>query len=57
MVELGRAALSLSSSDIQMVTLPVKNSTENGRAYVVPIEPDATAVINAFITGDTLPEG
>jgi LCP family protein required for cell wall assembly len=57
MVELGRAALSLSSSDIQMVTLPVKNSTESGRAYVVPIEPDATTVINAFITGDTLPEG
>jgi len=56
MVELGRAALSLSSSDIQTVTLPVKNSTEDGRAYVVPIEPDATTIINAFIAGAAFPD-
>ncbi len=57
MVELGRAALSLSSGEIQTVTLPVKSQTEDGRAYVVPIEPDATAVIDAFIAGNPFPEG
>ena len=56
MVELGRAALSLSSGDIQTLTLPVKNHTEDGRAYVIPIEPSATAVLNAFIAGEAFPE-
>jgi len=56
MVELGRAMLRLSSADIQTMTLPVKNSKENGRAYVVPIEPDATAVIDAFIAGKPFPK-
>jgi LCP family protein required for cell wall assembly len=56
MVELGRAALSLDSGEIQTMTLPVKNHSEDGRAYVVPIEPSATAVIDAFIAGDPFPE-
>lgn len=56
MVELGRAALSLSSADIQTLTLPVKSHTEDGRAYVIPIEPSATAVIDAFIAGEAFPE-
>jgi LCP family protein required for cell wall assembly len=55
MVDLGRSALKLSSKDIATITLPVKNQTEDGRAYVVPIEPDATNVINAFIAGDPFP--
>ena len=57
MVDLGRSALSLSSSDIQTVTLPVKNHREDGRDYVVPIEPEAAGVIAAFIAGEALPEG
>lgn len=56
MVDLGRAALSLSSSDIQTVTLPVKNHREDGRDYVIPIEPEAAAVIAAFIAAEPLPE-
>ena len=56
MIELGRAALSLSSSDIQTMTLPVQNSTEDGRAYVVPIEPEATNIIEAFLLGNPFPE-
>ncbi|MCP3996659.1 MAG: LCP family protein [bacterium] len=56
MVDLGRAALSLSSSDIQTVTLPVKNHREDGRDYVIPIEPEAAAVIAAFIAGAPFPE-
>jgi len=55
MVDLGRSALSLSSGDIETKTLPVKNHTEDGRAYVVPIEPGATAVIDAFIAGEPFP--
>ena len=55
MIDLGRAALDLSSTEIATRTLPVKNQTEDGRAYVVPIEPDATNVLNAFIAGEPFP--
>ena len=55
MTDLGRAALGLSSADIDRVTLPVKNHKGNdGRAYVIPTE-DADAVIAAFIIGDPYP--
>lgn len=56
MVDLGRTALGLSSSEIETRTLPVKNQTEDGRAYVVPIEPDATAVVDAFLAGEPFPD-
>lgn len=55
MVELGRAALSLSMSEIETMTLPVANATEGGRAYVIPVEPEATNVISAFIAGLPFP--
>jgi len=55
MVDLGRAGLNLSSSAIETRTLPVRNANEGGVAYVVPIEPDATAVIDAFIAGVAFP--
>lgn len=55
MVDLGRAALSLSSGEIETRTLPVKNSLEGGVAYVVPIEPDAADVIAAFIADQAFP--
>jgi LCP family protein required for cell wall assembly len=55
MTDLGRAALGLSSGDIDRITLPVKNHKGNdGRAYVIPTE-DAPAVIAAFIAGDPYP--
>lgn len=55
-IELGRAGLSLSSADIQTMTLPVTGSTEGGIAYVVRVEPDATTVLGAFIIGSPFPE-
>lgn len=54
MVELGRAVLSLDSKDIEAATLPVK-IVEEERSYVVPIEPDAAAVLDAFRTGLPFP--
>lgn len=56
MVDLGRNALDLSSAQIETMTLPVVNSTEGGVAYVVPVEPEATAVVDAFIAGEPFPE-
>lgn len=56
MIDLGRAGLSLSSSDIETKTLPVTGSTEGGVAYVVRVEPDATSVLTAFIAGTAFPE-
>ena len=56
MIDLGRAALALSSAEIQTMTLPVRDSTEGGVAYVVPIDSDATAVLDAFLVGDPFPE-
>lgn len=55
MIELGRAALSLDSGEIETMTLPVTDSTEGGVAYVIPIEPDADAVIAAFVAGVPFP--
>jgi LCP family protein required for cell wall assembly len=55
MIDLGRAALSLSSGEIETVTLPVTGSREGGVDYVVRIEPDAMAVIDAFIAGEHYP--
>ncbi|MCP4965747.1 MAG: LCP family protein [bacterium] len=56
MVDLGRSALALSSTQIETITLPVDNSTESGVAYVVPIEPAATSVLEAFLAGVAFPE-
>lgn len=55
MVDLGRSALGLSSTEIETRTLPVQTSNEGGVSYVVPIEPDATAVIDAFMAGLAFP--
>ncbi len=55
MADLGRSALSLGTSNIDRVTLPVKNSKgSDGRAYVVPTE-DAAAVLEAFNDGLPFP--
>ena len=55
MIELGRAVLGLDSGEIETMTLPVTSSSEGGVAYVVPIEPDAQSVIDAFIIGEPFP--
>jgi LCP family protein required for cell wall assembly len=48
MVDLGRELLGLDSSEIQTMTLPVKVSNENGRSYVIPVQPEADDVLEAF---------
>ncbi len=48
MVQLGLDVLDLHSSDIQTMTLPVRVSNEGGRSYVIPVQPDADQVLEAF---------
>lgn len=55
MTDVGRSALGLQSSNIDRVTLPVKNHKgSDGRAYVIPTE-EAAVVIAAFKAGDPYP--
>jgi len=54
MVELGRAVLSLKSQDLEATTLPVRIVNEE-RSYVVPVEPEASAVLDAFKAGQPFP--
>jgi LCP family protein required for cell wall assembly len=54
-LELGRTGLALERSDIEMMTLPVRNE-KDVRAYVVRRQPEADLVIDAFIAGDSFPE-
>ncbi len=55
MTSLGRSALGLQSSNIDRVTLPVKNHKgSDGRAYVIPTD-EAPIVIAAFKAGDPYP--
>ncbi len=39
------------AGNIEAATLPVRNSTEGGVAYVVAVEPDASRVLQAFASG------
>jgi LCP family protein required for cell wall assembly len=54
-LELGRNALGLDRGSIQAMTLPVRVQNEE-RSYVVPVEPKASAVLQAFIAGEPFPE-
>ncbi|MEN8115135.1 MAG: hypothetical protein ABFS21_12205, partial [Actinomycetota bacterium] len=55
MADLGRSALTLQSTNIDRVTLPVRNSRgSDGRAYVVPTD-EARIVLAAFENGDPFP--
>jgi LCP family protein required for cell wall assembly len=56
LAELGRQALGVRGGDIETRTLPVTISNEGGVSYVVPVDPEATTMINAFIAGEPLPE-
>lgn len=55
LLEIGRAVLDLRSGQLQTATLPVRGSQEE-RSYVVPIEPDATALLDAFRNAQPFPE-
>ena len=55
LVELGRAALSLRSDDLEAMTLPVRITEENGTSYVVEVEPDANDALRAFRAGLPFP--
>ena len=55
LLELGRAAISLDSSDIEAMTLPVELATIDEISFVVTIEPDTNDVLRAFRTGLPFP--
>ncbi len=42
------------AGNVEAATLPVRNSTEGGVAYVVAVEPDAGRVLQAFSTGGVM---
>lgn len=55
LLELGRSAISLSSSDLEAMTLPVEIANIDGTSYVIAIEPDTNEVLRAFRAGLPLP--
>ncbi|MDJ0959335.1 MAG: LCP family protein [Acidimicrobiia bacterium] len=55
LIDLGRSALQLSSSDLEGRTLPVRITNEGGVSYVVPVEPEAKATLDAFLNGEPFP--
>jgi hypothetical protein len=42
------------SDDLDALTLPVRITSESGTSYVVPVEPDATAAVAAFLAGQRM---
>lgn len=44
----------LGSEDVEAAALPVANSNQGGVSYVVPVEPEAQAVIEAFHSGGSM---
>ena len=54
-LDLGRSALQMNRTDIQTAVLPVKNHSEDGRSYVIMIQPDADDLLRAFRNGDPFP--
>ncbi len=55
LLELGRDAMALRSGQLETATLPVRTSNEE-RSYVVPIEPNAAVLLDAFRNGRSYPE-
>ena len=47
--------MDLRSGQLETATLPVRTSNEE-RSYVVPIEPDAAVLLDAFRNGKPFPE-
>jgi len=56
LIELGRAAIGLRSGDLEAMTLPVRISKQGNVSYVVTVEPEATAVLDAFRSGLPFPK-
>lgn len=57
LVGIAFSLLGTSSSDVEAVTLPVRGQTgEDGRAYVVPVEPEASQLLAAFAAGERITE-
>lgn len=54
LIELGRQAMDLKPGQLETATLPVRISNEE-RSYVVPIEPDAASLLDAFRNGRPFP--
>lgn len=54
LLEVGRAALDLRAGQLETATLPVRISNEE-RSYVVPVEPDAAVLLDAFRNGKPFP--
>lgn len=54
MIDLAWAMKGLDPSDIEAVTLPTKGVSSGGRSYLVPMEPESTAVLEAFRSGRSL---
>jgi len=42
------------SDDLDALTLPVRITSESGTSYVVPVEPDASAAVSAFLAGQRM---
>lgn len=55
LLELGRAGLSLDADQLEMRTLPVEISNQNGVSYVITIEPAASELLAAFRAGTPFP--
>jgi LCP family protein required for cell wall assembly len=55
LLELGKAGLALDVENIDMRTLPVEISNQNGVSYVIPVEPEASTLLAAFRSGVPFP--
>jgi LCP family protein required for cell wall assembly len=55
-INLGWSMRNVSAADIDAITLPVKNSLQNGVAYVIQVEPDATQALAALRDGTAFTE-
>ena len=55
LIELGRAALSLDSSDLEAMTLPGRIETIDSKSFVVRVDPESNEVLRAFRAGLPFP--
>ncbi|NND02911.1 MAG: LCP family protein [Acidimicrobiia bacterium] len=55
LIELGRAAISLESSDLEAMTLPSRIETIDDVSYVVRVDPETDEVLRAFRIGRPFP--
>ena len=53
-LQLAWSMRSISGSDVESMTLPVRGFAEGGTSYVVRVEPEASTVIDAFAAGTAM---